>query len=143
MTTGKTVARSCAMQTIRRASRSITALYEQALAPVGLTASQFSILVALADQGSDGVMLGKLAASLGMDRTTVTRALVPLERDDLVMTRTSRTDARRRVLVLGPKGKATLDDAIPLWEDAQKQALARLGASRWKQAASTLSRLEA
>ena len=127
------------MQAVRRASRAITARYEQALAPVGLTAGQFSILVALSVRGDDGVILGDLAGRLGMDRTTVTRAIAPLERDRLVRTRTAADDARKRLVMLARKGRATLEAAIPLWESAQKDLIKQLGSHRFQQMTETLS----
>ena len=108
---------------------------------MGLTAGQFSILVALSVRGEDGVTLGDLARRLGMDRTTVTRALAPLERDNLVRTRTAADDARKRLVVLAKKGRTTLDKAIPLWERAQRDLVNQLSSRRFQEMAKTLADL--
>lgn len=125
MTSFQHIASTCAMQEIRRAAREVTRLYEEALRPVGLTASQFSILIALAQ--AETVNLSALADALGMDRTTLTRVLAPMERSGRVLTLTSPKDARARLLALTDSGRATLETAVPLWEAAQSHALHRLG----------------
>lgn len=118
---------TCLLQATRRAARAVTTLYEGALAPVGLTASQFSTLVAVAAHEPAGVGLTPLAAGLGLDRTTLTRVLAPMEARGLVELAPDPHDARARLAQLGTTGRDLLPEAIRLWSDAQARALARLG----------------
>jgi DNA-binding MarR family transcriptional regulator len=52
-----------------------------------------------------------------MDRTTLTAALKPLERDGLVAIARDPGDRRNRLLRLTDKGRETLATAIPIWRD--------------------------
>lgn len=107
------------MQQTRRAARQLTATYEQAFINVGLTSGQFSILVAVSTQESAAIT--PLAEELGMDRTTLSRGLKPLERRDLIAFREDENDNRVRVVSLTQKGKSLLNEAIPLWEKVQER----------------------
>lgn len=118
---------SCLLQKLRHAARALTSAYEAALLPVDLTASQFSVLTGIA--GHDGVTMSDLARALGMDRTTLTRVLSPLERRGLATSSGTDKDARMRTLSLTDKGRALVSQALPLWTKAQSAATARLGAA--------------
>ncbi|MCX7646415.1 MAG: MarR family winged helix-turn-helix transcriptional regulator [Rhodobacteraceae bacterium] len=120
---------SCVLQHLRAAARRVTALYEARLAPVNLTASQFSALVALGL--AEGEPLSDLAARLAMDRTTLTRVLAPLVRRGLVATGPVEGDARLRAPRLTGPGRALLAEAVRLWQGAQEAALSRIGAEAW------------
>ena len=76
------VARECTGASLRRAARAISGLYDARLAETGLRGTQFSLLVAIALAGEPPVTM--LAERLGLDCTTMTRNLAPLERDGLV-----------------------------------------------------------
>lgn len=117
------------MHNLRSAAREVTRRYEQALRPVGLTGGQFSILAALSQ--AEEPALGQLAEALAMDRTTLTRNLRPLEARGLVAMRMGRKDARLRVLGLTEAGRDLFEQAIPPWERAQAESLARLGPDAW------------
>ncbi|MEM8797376.1 MAG: MarR family winged helix-turn-helix transcriptional regulator [Pseudomonadota bacterium] len=125
MTNIRTISESCIMQRVRATARHVSQVYEQALKPVDLTASQFSSLIAIARQ--EGVNLVVLAERLGMDRTTLIRVLKPLERRGLVRIGASEKDARAKAVYLEPAGRALLHQAIPLWETAQSRALVLIG----------------
>ena len=121
--------RDCVCQTLRRVARKVSNRYEEALKPVGLKAGQFTILAALLRDGH--IPLGALARGLGMDRTTLTKDLRPLERRGLVASVADETDARVRGLCLTDKGRALLKEAIPLWKAAQAESHKRIGALDW------------
>ena len=63
----------CMCSSIRRASRALTQMYEQALRPLGLRSSQFTILQVLSRAGE--VLQGQLGEMLAMDSTTLTRTV--------------------------------------------------------------------
>lgn len=111
------VAASCHLQAARSKARRITALYERKFAPLDLTASQFSTLVALAVKDQPTVQ--ELAERLDMDRSTLSRGLQPLVRRELIDLEPDHEDSRYRRVGLTKAGRAILDQAIPLWRQAQ------------------------
>ena len=118
----------CACFNVRRAARAVTQLYDRVLAPTGLRATQVTLLVALARAGA--IPFTRLAAMLGMDRTTLTRNLAPLERDGLLTLRPG-PDRRVKLATITGKGRKLLEQAIPLWRRAQRQITQGIGAGRW------------
>ncbi len=121
-------ARNCACFNLRKAARAVTQLYDAALAPSGIRATQFSVLVALALV--DGAPLSRVADGLVMDRTTLTRNLRPLERRGWVRIEAGE-DRRERNLSLTRSGRAALERALPLWQQAQARVLEHVGGARW------------
>jgi DNA-binding MarR family transcriptional regulator len=117
----------CACSQLRRAARAVSALYDEFLALAGLTVTQYSLLVNIAREGA--IARTPLAARLGMDRTTLTRNLQPLERDGLVAETPAR-DRRQRLLSLTAAGRRRLTKGCRQWTLAQQAFLARLGADR-------------
>jgi DNA-binding MarR family transcriptional regulator len=141
MLTARDYERLCVCQAVRRAARKVSKRYEDALRPVGLKAGQFTILAAL--ERPEPVPLGRLARDLGMDRTTLSKDLRPLERRALVRSGATETDARVRTLRLSETGRALLAQAQPLWAAAQAEMHARLEAAEWDEVRSALDRLAA
>lgn len=129
---------TCLLFGVRRASRAITQLYEAELAPAGLKAPQLSILVAAAAR--EDWTMSRLAAALGMDRTTLTRNVGPLRRAQLLRIGVGRDPRSRSVAVTG-RGHRTLEAAYPLWKRAQSRLRTRLGRSRWRTLLRELSEL--
>jgi DNA-binding MarR family transcriptional regulator len=120
---------TCTANNLRKATRAVTSLFDDALRPAGLRISQLSILIALAL--AEEATVSKLAGLLALERTTMTRNLAPLERRGLVET-VAGADARHRVLRLTAKGKAALARALPVWKRVQDRVVAGLGDTRWK-----------
>ena len=100
----------------RRGARRLTRLYDQHLAPSGLTISQFTLLAMLMHER--GLRLAELAERMVMDRTTVVRALRPLQTQGLVEARRPKT-GRALELFLSRRGVRRVEAALPLWEMAQ------------------------
>lgn len=117
----------CLCFSLRRTTRALTQVYDAALAPAGLTVSQFSVLSVIALAAP--ITMTRLARWLGMDRTTLTRAIAPLERDGLVQSLAGK-DRRQRRLALTPAGSARLQAAMPHWREAQAQMTESFGAER-------------
>lgn len=118
---------SCACFNLRKAARAVTQVYEAALGDSGLKATQISLLVALAVRGS--LPLTRLADVLVMDRTTLTRNLVPLKKKGWVASERG-SDRRERHVALTRAGRAALDRALPLWHEAQSRVAAAFGGER-------------
>ena len=121
-------ARDCACFNLRKAARAVTQLYEAALAPSSIHATQFSVMVALALV--DGAPLSRVADGLVMDRTTLTRNLRPLQRRGWVRIEAGE-DRRERNLSLTRSGRAALERALPLWQQAQARLHEQIGDARW------------
>lgn len=130
------VANTCACFNLRKASRTVTQLYDEILQPSGLLATQFTLLVAIAIAGS--ATITRLATELVMDRTTLTRNLKPLERQGLIEISPGQ-DLRTRVVKLTASGSEALFKALPLWEQAQTRVVEGLGQKRWNTLLSDLS----
>lgn len=120
----------CACANLRQAARAITQFYDAILQPSGLRATQFTVLVAISL--NEQIAITELAERLGMDRTTLTRNLKPLEKQGLVESN-SGEDRRTRVVTLTDQGQETLQIARPLWEQAQQQAVEALGPEKFTQ----------
>lgn len=119
------IGQSCHCLALRSAARSIARRYDEALRSVELSNGQFSILVAVsAMQPASPQALGD---ALGMDRTTVTAALKPLQRRGLLVVNASEDDLRTRLVSLTPDGSSLLRRAMPLWREAQRQVARRVG----------------
>jgi DNA-binding MarR family transcriptional regulator len=114
----------------RRAARMLTQVYDDALRPAGLRATQFTLLQALSLAGE--VNQGELAHLLAMDSTTLTRNLRLLVRQGWIESRPG-ADQRERRLRLSASGERKLKRATHRWESAQAQLRARLGDGRWRE----------
>jgi DNA-binding MarR family transcriptional regulator len=112
------VRETCLGTKLRMASRAVTQLYDDAIAESGIRSTQFSLLVALAQ--APLVPLSKIAEALVMDRTTLTRNLMPLVREGLVKEGRA-ADKRVRAYALTAQGKQVLERALPGWRKAQAE----------------------
>ncbi len=121
-------ATSCNCQALRQAARRVSVLYDTALAPCGLRISQYAVLARLQADGPRSIQA--LADALAMDRTTLGRALRPLERDGLVCLARDPADARQRHLTLTEQGRERLSQARPAWAAAQARFEQDFGAER-------------
>jgi DNA-binding MarR family transcriptional regulator len=133
------VAEGCACTGVRRTARSMTRAYDDAIRPSGLRVTQFSLLVA-AELGGGTLKLSAIADILGLERTTVTRDLRPLEKRGLVTVEPGE-DRRARIVGVTDAGRRTMVDAMPRWRAAQAEVLAGDAAESWPSIAEGLGRL--
>ena len=117
--------------TLRRASRALSQVYEEALRPLGLRSTQFTILQSLSLTGE--VTQGELGRILAMDSTTLTRTLAIMERQGWIVRREGE-DRREWRIQLSKAGKAKFERALPRWEEAQTLVRKKLGEQRWSEA---------
>jgi DNA-binding MarR family transcriptional regulator len=110
---------ACNCLALRQAARHVTQLYDQFLAEAGLRATQFSVLARLRRQGPHSI--NALAKALVMDRTTLGRNILPLEREGLIAIRRGRADRRSKELALTEAGMERLRRATDGWSRAQEQ----------------------
>lgn len=114
----------CLCLHVQRAARALARRFDEALRPLDLTNGQFSLLMSL-NRPKPAPMAG-VATLLAMDRTTLTAALKPLVRRDLVVITPDPTDGRGRTLALTPAGKTLLAAATPIWQQTHLEVEARL-----------------
>ncbi len=121
------IAEGCIANRMRRADRAVMHYYDAALRPFGLKMTQFTLLVAL--RLKEPATIQGLAKALVMDRTTLTRNLAALTRQDLVRIEPGE-DRRIRIVELTKAGHALLARAFPEWRKAQGRVRRKLGAER-------------
>jgi DNA-binding MarR family transcriptional regulator len=114
----------CLCLQLQRAARVVSRCFDDALRPLNLTNGQFSLLISL--NRPQPARIGAVAALLGMDRTTLTAMLKPLERRGLVDVMIDPEDGRGRILTLAQPGKSLLAAAVPIWERSHAQVERRL-----------------
>lgn len=124
------IGRSCVCFNLRKTTRLLSQVYDQALKPIGLKGTQFTLMMSLAEQ--DGVTIGRLARPLGLDRTSLSRNARLLEKKGLVEI-SEGDDRREQVLKLTDKGNELLQEAIPLWETVQNRIAEEIGENKLNQ----------
>ncbi len=123
-----TAAQECNCLALRQAARHVTQFYDQHLATAGLRTTQFSILANLKRLGP--LSINALARELVMDRTTLGRTILPLQRDGLIGVADGSLDRRSKELRLTKAGSRRLGVAWALWRGAQGQIEAAFGGER-------------
>ena len=126
----------CACANLRRATRMVTQAYDAALRPVGLRATQFTMLSVLAKRGQ--IRQSKFADILGMDGTTLTRNLQPLLKNEWIQI-DREEDQRVRLISITKPGRRVLDQAVPLWRQVQSRFVMGLGDEQWSGFLGTLA----
>src|SRR5271165_7382067 len=106
----------CTCLAVRQAARHVTQFYDRHLAPIGLRTTQFSILARLRRHGV--MTINALADEMVMDRTTLGRNILPLEREGLISIAPGRTDRRSKDLRLTDAGVERLRAARWGWNEA-------------------------
>ena len=130
------VGQTCACFNLRQAARRVTQLFDDALRPVELRATQFTLLTAVHNLGP--IPIRQLAERLVMDRTTLTRNLQLLERRQLLLIE-SGNDRRVHEVSLTDAGATLLARAYPYWKKAQDRVTAAMGLERFERLLSDLS----
>lgn len=118
----------CICTALRKASRAVTRAYDEAMEGTGVTIVQFSILRQLARHGD--LPLSRLADLLVMDRTTLYRALGPIERHGWVVI--GQGKGRAKLAILSDAGRKAMADATGAWERTQAALVERFGAPQWQ-----------
>lgn len=105
---------TCLCLHVQRAARALARHFDEVLRPVGLTSGQFSLLMSLNRPAPP--TMKEVAWVLAMDRTTLTAALKPLERNGWVTISPDKDDRRSKRLALTAEGSAVLASAVPIWK---------------------------
>lgn len=124
----RAMAAECLCFRARRTARAITRLYDAALRPTGLQATQVTLLNAIALGPDSEQAMGVLSRVLALELSTLTRNLAGLEKAGLVEIGRSEQDRRVRVARLTEAGKTRLVEALPHWNSAHAEIIATIGA---------------
>lgn len=106
----------CAGLNVRLAARRITRFLDKRLAEAGFSLAQFGLLIHIASAQDDTI--GSLAERSGLDQSTLSRNLRPLEAAGLIEIATVEADLRRRAVWLTEQGASRLECAMPIWQGA-------------------------
>ena len=120
------VENSCNCTALRKASRRVSQLYDEALAACGLRVTQLAILNQILRMGMPA--MGELAQALVMDRGALAHNVKPLERDGLIETVTDPADRRNRLIALTRAGRRKIVESERSWARAQQRFEASFGA---------------
>jgi DNA-binding MarR family transcriptional regulator len=120
----------CACTTLRKATRAVSRIYDDALAAAGMNVTQLAILRAIGRAGDGGAPLSRLAESLVMDNTSLYRGLGPLIRSGWVVVKQA-GKGRTKLVRLTTKGQRTMDAAAQPWAVAQSRVVEAFGVERW------------
>jgi DNA-binding MarR family transcriptional regulator len=134
------MAPSCNCLSLRQAARRVTQLYDQALAPLGLRATQYSLLMQIERRGP--IALNPLAEAMVMDRATMGHNVRPLEARGLVRLEVGK-DRRSREVSVTQTGRDLLVEARPLWRRAQRAFEQEIGRETASELRSVLHRVAA
>ncbi len=128
---------ACTNTALRRASRRLGQLYDEALAPTGLRGTQVSLLTqidAMTGPSQPGGKLGPtlqdLAAELALRVSGISHALTPLIRDGLIVLTQDPADARTKHAVLTAKGRVKLAKAVEYWAIANQHVERVMGSPK-------------
>ncbi|MGF1484529.1 MAG: MarR family winged helix-turn-helix transcriptional regulator [Opitutales bacterium] len=133
------VSHRCTCAHVRRASRLLTQLYDDALRAGGLTSGQFVLLTAINSRGSE--TMGNIANVVAQEQSAFSRNLKLLETKGLVRTTTG-SDRRTRWISLTTLGQHRLEEAYPLWRDLQDRLDAAYGPDRMHELIRSLEALQ-
>jgi len=118
----------CYSFTARHASRHIAQFYDHIIADGGIHTQQFTTLMII--KHKEPLTILELAQEMAMDRTTLARALGPIERDGFIEIANGKQDRRNRIVSITELGKEKLDVAVKLWRQAQEEFESRFGVER-------------
>jgi DNA-binding MarR family transcriptional regulator len=131
---------SCNCLSLRQAARRVTQLYDQALAPLDIRATQLSMLRTIDRLGP--VALNALAEAMVMDRATMGHNVRPLAARGLIRLAVG-SDRRSREVALTPAGRAVLARSRKLWRKAQTVFEKKIGVETAATLRSLLHRVSA
>lgn len=122
------IPRVCPAFNLAKAYKTVIRNFEEEFRPIGVSPTQFGILVHVAI--SEPVTAALLAEQLGSDPSTVSRNMESVITRGFVNSRTGK-DRRERVYSLTENGRAVLESAVPAWKSASRRALGGMRKSAW------------
>jgi DNA-binding MarR family transcriptional regulator len=111
----------CLTAALRAASRRLTLLHDEVMAPSGLRITQFNLLAELERRDAFPPTVGELAEILTIERSALGQTLKPLERDGLLALGRDERDGRRRPVRLTSAGREAVVRTRPYWTEAHRR----------------------
>ncbi|GIX12717.1 MAG: transcriptional regulator [Paracoccaceae bacterium] len=108
-----------------RTSREFSALYRERF---GISIAEWRVLAHLSQSGTVGVR--EIHARAAMDKSKVSRAAARLQAQGLIAKKTDPRDRRLVALSLTDRGRALVDQILPLARAYEAEVEARLGPAR-------------
>lgn len=130
----------CICLNMRRAAGAVTSYYDKKMETLGISTTQFSMMINIKSEGK--INVGALAKLLKLEKSTLTRTLAPLI--DKGFIHSERGENRREVvLTLTDAGQRKMEEAFPLWCQLQAEMIDYLGGEAMAKAfVETLSKLQ-
>ena len=128
----------CNCLSLRQATRRVTQLYDQALMPIALRATQYSLLAQIEQLGP--IALNSLAEAMVMDRATLGHNVRPLEARSLIRLAVG-MDRRTRKVSITQAGRDLLVEGRRLWRRAQRTFEEKIGRETASELRSVLRRV--
>ncbi len=113
----------CIGARVRLLNRVITNLYDGAFRPLGITTNQMSVLISMLKGFSTP---GEIGNYLQMEKSTLSRNLDRMRKSGWLEILQGE-DGRSQRLQMTPKGRKVVEQSLPLWRSAQKEAKQILG----------------
>ena len=132
--------KDCICFQLGRVNRKIARSYRNQIAGLGLTHSQFFLLVAILEE--EGILPSMLAEKVDLDRPTTSGLLDRLERDGWIERRSDEKDRRILRIFLSTKGRGHRSKLLNLFHKTNRGFLDRFSVAEWDQFQTFLQRLE-
>lgn len=114
----------CVCMSARRAANALTFYYDRIFEPVGITVTQFSLMINIKSAGTTNIT--DLTRVVKLDKSTLTRTLAPLI--DAGFVHSERGQNRREIILsLTGKGQQKMNEAFPIWRQMQQEMTELLG----------------
>jgi DNA-binding MarR family transcriptional regulator len=133
-----TTSSPCACTTVKKLSRILGRVYDDRLKPAGINVTQFAVMRCISRH--EGQPLARVAEELEMDRTSLYRAIAPMERDGWIKLAAG-ADARSRSANVTRKGARVLAKAVSNWDQIQEDLIGTFGRAKWNALVTELRRL--
>jgi DNA-binding MarR family transcriptional regulator len=131
------VSESCVCLHARMTARAVTRAYDKALAPLGLEATQFTLLAAIMANPEKSITA--LADKLALERSSLSRNLKLLQTRGLIAP--AGHGGRAAAFGVTAAGADLLAEALPLWSKVQRKSETAMGAVTWSVTRETLRQL--
>ena len=118
----------CTALKLRRTSRRVTQMYDEALSSHGLTVGQLGILAGL--RRAQGMGIATLAETVWMDASTLSRLIRPLAAAGFLTAENDTEDRRAKFLRLTDLGEVRVREAVVALDSAQERLHGLLGKPR-------------
>jgi len=118
------IAKECLAMRVRYLNRSLTAVYDDAFRPLGITASQVNMLVAIVNRGT--LSPSELGNLLNIEKSTLSRNLERIRKAGWIKI-TTPSSGRTNTVHPTDRGKKLLLEVLPRWREAQRAAAGLLG----------------